>query len=138
MKFGEREEIDDWSGRIHDIMDEMLSRSFVGFRDQGCWQPATNVYETRDRYYICVELAGMDADAIDVECVDNRHVKIRGVRDQPRPAGVPGPLSVHALEIDEGAFRREIDLPDPIDIDHIEAGHSKGYLWITIPKITPR
>jgi HSP20 family molecular chaperone IbpA len=35
------------------------------------------------------------------------------------------------MEIDEGAFCREIDLPEPIDVDQMEATYAKGYLWIT-------
>ena len=55
------------------------------------------------------------------ECCERTRIRIRGRRAQPRPDGVEGPLSVHAMEIDEGPFSREIDLPEPIDMDQIEA-----------------
>lgn len=135
--FGRGDDPDEWSQKINDIMDEMLKRSFVPFRRSGAWQPATNVYETREHYFICVELAGVKQDEIDVECADRRRVLIHGGRCQPRPAGVAGPLSVHVLEIDEGEFRREIDLPEPVDDEHIDATYSEGFLWITLPKKNP-
>jgi len=135
-KFGQGEGFDEWTRKIHDIMDEMQKRDFVHFRDTGSWQPATNVYETRDAYYICVELAGVHERQIDVECVDQSRITISGNRAQPRPGGVEGPLSIHAMEIDEGPFRREIDLPEAIDVDGMEATYSKGYLWITAPRTT--
>jgi HSP20 family molecular chaperone IbpA len=82
-----------------------------------------------------VELAGVERDRIDVECIEGRRVLLRGTRDSPRPADTDAPLSVHALEIDEGPFRREIDLPEPVDVERIDARHRQGYLWIRLPKI---
>lgn len=135
-KFGQGAEFDEWSRKIHDIMDEMQKRSFVYFRDSGTWQPATNIYEARDAYYICVELAGVHARQVDIECVDRSCLTITGNRAQPRPDEVQGPLSVHAMEIDEGPFRREIDLPQAIDVQRVEATYSEGYLWIKVPRTT--
>lgn len=133
----QRDHFGPWSRKLGDIMDEMLKRSYVGFRNtSACWQPATDVFETRVDYHICVELAGLDESEIEVHCRDERVVVISGVRGQPRPAGVTGPLSVHALEIDEGQFHRQIELPEPVVVDQIEATHSKGYLWIRLPKKT--
>lgn len=141
MAFGNFDRNDDpekWSQKVRDIMDEMLKRSFVPFRDPGAWQPATNVYETRDFYYICVELSGVSREHIDVEVLEKSRVFVRGVRSQPRPKAAEGPLSVHVLEIDEGAFARQIDLPERVDDARIEATYDEGYLWITIPKSHPR
>lgn len=132
--FGQNDEFEEWSRKIHDIMDEMQRRAYVRFRDSGTWQPATNVYETRDAYYVCVELAGITREEIEIECSDARIILINGKRRQPRPDDVEGPLSIHALEIDEGPFRREIDLPEDIDVDALEAAYNEGYLWITAPR----
>ena len=126
--------VDDWSRKMHDVLDEMLKRSFVDFRDYGAWRPATNVYESDTAFYICVELAGVRLEEIEVECLSARHVKISGVRRKPVPEGEPAPLSIHALEIDEGPFAREINLPEPIVVDGVKAAHVEGYLWITLPR----
>jgi HSP20 family molecular chaperone IbpA len=134
-EFGQGEGFQAWSQKIHDIMDEMLRRDFVRFRDSGTWQPATNVYESQDAYYVCVDLAGVKEQEIDVECADQRRITLTGTRAQPRPDNLEGSLSIHALEIDEGPFRREIDLPEGIDVDRVEATYSRGYLWITIPRL---
>ena len=135
-KFGQGEGFDEWSQKIHDIMDEMQKRDFVHFRDVGTWQPATNVYESRDAYHICVELAGVCQEHIDVCLTEAGRILITGTRTQPRPDGVEGPLSVHAMEIDQGPFRREIDLPEEIEGDQVEATYTEGYLWITVPRKT--
>ena len=135
-RFGQSEGVENWSRKIHDIMDEMLNRTFVDFRDARAWQPAINVYETREAYFICVELAGVNEDEIDVECVDATRVVIRGRRAQPRPAGPDTILSVYVMEIDEGPFRREIELAQPVDVDAVQAAYTEGYLWITLPRTT--
>ena len=135
-KFGHGSDLDEWSRRIHDIMDEMRNRSFVDFRDTETWQPATDVYETRDRYFICVELAGVQPNAVDLVCPSRNRIVITGSRNSPRPAGIEGPLSVHVMEIDHGSFRREVQLPEPVDVDAVKATYDKGYLWIALPKIT--
>ncbi len=133
-KFGHDDEIHERARRIHDIMDEMLNRSFVHFRDAGTWQPATDVYENRDCYFICVELAGISPEAVDVECRDQRVVLISGGRGNPRPQGVHGTLSVHVMEINHGPFQRDIELPEPVNVDGVEATYDKGYLWVKLPK----
>lgn len=134
-KFGDSDPVGDWSRNINDIMDEMLKRNFVDFRDVGPWKPTTNVYETDAAYHVCLELAGVQEDQIDVECEAPATVKISGARAQPRPDGETGPLSMHVLEIDEGAFARELKLPGAIDIDRVDATYDRGYLWITLPKM---
>lgn len=135
-RFGQSEDFAEWSRKIHDIMDEMLKRSFVDFRDSGAWAPATNVYEYPDAYHICVELSGVQQDHLDVQCL-NQRVALAGMRHSPRPQGQGDPVSIHALEINEGVFRREIELPGPVDVDAIEATYSKGYLWIRLPRTSP-
>lgn len=132
--FGGESDFAEWSRRIEQIMDEMLRRTFVQFRDVGAWQPATNVYETRDAYHICVDLAGMERDQVAVHWVSPMRLTIAGWRPQPRPPVSGGELSVHLLEVDEGRFERSIELPDPIDADGVEAWYEKGFLWITAPK----
>ena len=124
----------EWSRHIHAIMDEMLQRSFVEFRDAGPWRPATNVYERPEAYYVCVELAGVDKSELNVECKTPNHVVVRGCRKPPRPAQVNGPLSVLAMEVADGTFQAEIRLPEPIQVDAVDALYDNGYLWITLPR----
>jgi len=69
-----------------------------------------------------------------VQCASPQRLSISGHRLQPRPPDAAGVLSMHVLEIDEGPFRRELELPEPVDIDAVEASYLKGFLWITLPK----
>lgn len=130
--------MDEWSRKINSIMDEMLNRHFFEFRDCGEWQPDANVYESAAAWFVCVDLAGVGEDRIEVHCTDERHLIIVGQRGQPVPPGDEGKLSMQAMEIREGRFRRELELPKEIDIEAVEATYSKGYLWIRLPKLTAR
>lgn len=133
-EYGHDDAANDWSQRVHDMLDEMHQRNFVRFREAGTWQPPTDVYETHDAYFVCVDLAGIDGESADVECPNDRTLCISGTRCDPQPEGASGVLSVHVMEIERGPFRREVGLPESIRIDQVNATYSKGYLWITLPK----
>lgn len=135
-KSGEGQSMDEWNKNVHELIDEMHRRTYVQFRGTGAWQPATNVYEAATSYLICVDLAGVDEQEVDVEVRDGRRVMLQGRRARPTPVDPPDRLSIHVMEIDEGPFRREIELPVAVDVDAVEATYRKGYLWISLPKRT--
>ncbi len=137
-KFGHGERMDEWSRKVHTIMDEMRNRIFFEYRASGAWPPRVNVYAGRDAFYVCVELAGLERDLVCVECIDEHRIRISGQRPQPRVGVLEAPFSVELMEIDEGPFCREIDLPDAVDADTIESSYDRGYLWITVPKSPSR
>ncbi|MBN2448444.1 MAG: Hsp20/alpha crystallin family protein [Phycisphaerae bacterium] len=134
QRFGEGRNIDDWSQNIHDMIEEMHNRTFFQFRRADTWQPSINAYETETSYIVCVDLAGLEEKQVAVECVEERRIVIAGCRGKPRPEQHEGTLSVHMMEIDEGPFRREMELPQAIVADAVEAEYRKGYLWIHLPK----
>ncbi|MDD4888877.1 MAG: Hsp20/alpha crystallin family protein [Phycisphaerae bacterium] len=100
------------------------------------WQPAVNLYESKTSYFVCVDLAGMDRESIDVVLNDNVLV-ISGARDHPRPPESAGHLSIHLMEIDQGPFCRSVEIPTEVDLSAIRATYaSGGFLWIELPKTT--
>lgn len=129
---------DAWSRSVRDIWDEMLNRSFVEFRDGGSWQPAINLYESDTHYHVCVDLGGMERDGIDVQCLDARRLTIRGSRANRGPCGSAAPVRIVAMEINEGPFARQVELPGLVEVDRVEAGYDKGFLWISLPKAKTR
>ena len=47
------------------------------------------------------------------------------------------PHDVYAsMEIEEGPFQREIELPGPVDTRELAVRHDRGYVWVTLRKIT--
>jgi HSP20 family protein len=97
--------------------------------------PDVNLYELDANYIVCVDLAGVSKDEIDLQLVDSQ-LRLKGVRAAPQPHadGAQARVRVHLMEIDHGAFCRTVDLPQDVDKDHIKASHENGILWITIPK----
>ena len=104
------------------------------------WQPKLNFYETPDRYLVCVELAGMRRDEINVS-VRNGALYLRGTRKRPEiPAAQcetdASPVSVHVMEIDSGPFHRKLPIPSDSKVDEVSALYRQGYLWIVLPRET--
>ena len=103
---------------------------FFRFSPPDAWQPATNLYETKDRYVVCVDLAGVNRKEIDVE-VQQDVLVIQGQRESPRPQSRS---KVHLMEIDHGNFRRTITIPSSVQMTNIKARYVDGYLWVELPK----
>ena len=114
---------------------EQLQKGF--FYPGETWTPSVNLYETATHYLVCVDLAGVDKEKIDVEVADRR-LKLRGARAVPNYSPDSNDpqekVRVHLMEIDHGAFNREVEIPDDADRHKIAAAYRNGLLWIEIPK----
>jgi HSP20 family protein len=124
--------------RLGRMMDEMLGNQYVRFARADRWRPAVNLYETESHLVLCVELAGMPRDQIDVRAEFDR-VILRGERGDPQPAEPSderAPHCIHMMEIDVGPFLREVRLPVPIEVDGVHATYREGFLWVHMPKQT--
>ena len=93
------------------------------------WLPPVNLYETGDEFLVCVDLAGVKRGAIDV-AHENGVLRLAGKREDP----LPRKKRVHLLEIDEGYFCREIEIPTSVAVGRIKAVLKQGFLWIHLPK----
>src|SRR3954467_1879720 len=91
-------------------MMEQLSKGYYGFMPSEVFTPNVNLYETETAYQVCVDLAGVEKDKIDIVVVDQRP-NIRGSRPVPPCPACEGEdenqrMRVHLMEIDHGAFSR--------------------------------
>jgi HSP20 family protein len=118
---------------------EQMQKGYYNFRPNDTWAPNVNLYENDEAYLVCVDLCGVDKEKIDLE-VANGRLSLRGSRavptyDEP-DAATPekGKLRVHMMEIDHGAFFREVELPEHVAQAKIEAHYRNGMLWIELPK----
>ncbi len=128
-------EFDELASRVDQIMDQIMHRPFLGFRTSQIWQPTINLYETNNAYHICVDLAGVNTDEIDIK-VENDILYITGQRETPAPKLTAGrTMKIHVLEIDHGQFYRAVKLPENVNTDDINAKYKKGLLWIELPKL---
>lgn len=121
-------------GCLGDMTYELRIRYLSVAREQ-TWRPAINAYCCRDQIVVCVELAGVDREQIELQAEPYR-LLLRGVRQalDPEIRESP-PLQVLALEIDQGAFQREIALPLQVDPARVRAEQRHGLLWIYLPLV---
>lgn len=135
---GGSEPINEWSRKVHDLLEQMSTRVFFEYRATDVWQPRVNVYSMHRQYCVCVEVAGLSPDAFAVHCLNESCIRISGRRVRPELPKQSGPCSMEVMEIDEGPFAREIDFPEPINMQRAEIIYDRGYLWILLPKSDTR
>jgi len=109
------------------------TRRLMLFPKSATWQPAINVFRCDQAYCVCVDLAGVAKEAIEL-VVEPGLLRIRGTRSAPQP-GAPHAktMRVLALEIDSGEFERELRLPPDVDPGRVTAEQENGLLWIRLP-----
>lgn len=122
----------DLSRQMGRIFEQM--KGYSNFAPGEVWSPSVNLYETDQMYLVCVDLAGVDKDRIDIS-VEGNLLRIHGRREIP-PPGEPARsrVKMHLMEIDHGAFSRDVELPVDVKQDNISARHTNGLLWIELPK----
>jgi HSP20 family protein len=120
---------------IQNEMNRLFGRTFgpgesTDAGTQGSWVPPLDVYETKDRYVITAELAGMKTDDVDI-VVEENVLTLRGERkfydDVTEDA-------FHRIERHYGPFQRRVALPQGVDTGTIEASMSDGLLTIEVGK----
>jgi len=93
------------------------------------FSPPADVYATKDRVVITVELPGIAEDAVEVHAEGADALTVRGRR---LPVG-PG-LAYHRLERSFGEFRCRLALPRGADPSRRRVGLENGVLTIEIPR----
>lgn len=116
---------------------QMLT-GFSKFAGAPGWTPAVNLYESAEAYVVCVDLAGVDKDKIAVD-VGSGVLSLRGNRLPPNKACPPEGLGlaqcrIHVMEIDDGPFSRQVELPSDVNEQAICARYRDGLLWIELPR----
>ena len=124
--------------RANKMTEQMLQKVYFNFCPSETWTPSVNLYENEHAYLVCVDLAGVDKEKIDVEVQDNQ-LTLRGTRPVPIPDDHATQTDtgrrprVHLMEIDHGAFCRQVELPVDVLRDQITAQYLNGMLWVEIP-----
>ncbi|KKM85437.1 hypothetical protein LCGC14_1289060 [marine sediment metagenome] len=130
------------AGQMSRWLDRVLGPDYQRYRGRGCWTPPINLYEVAGAFFLVVDLAGIDPEAVDLRVEDGRLI-LRGQRPSPRPAEceqddqgmAAGALRLHLMEIDHGPFLRVLELPETASTRDIEARYRSGFLWVRIPKV---
>lgn len=135
----ERSNFGQLARRLDRAVEQLIQRQVSHFSPTETWVPAINAYRLADRIEVCVDLAGVAKDSIDVQARPGQ-LCIRGLRQPPQPPHESHePIQILAMEIDHGPFERVVRLPRGVDVRRISAAAEEGLLWIRLPlKSRPR
>lgn len=96
------------------------------------WEPAIDLYETKDELVVIVELAGVKEG--DFQVIIERNVfTIRGEREMMLPDSKAAVY--HQMEISSGSFERSVALPEAVDVENAQASYENGLVEVILPKI---
>ena len=98
------------------------------------WSPAVDVFESRDRLVVVMEVPGLPPDALRV-VVRERDLVLSGER-RARRIG-PG-ATFHCLERPHGRFERAIPLDVAVDVARAQASLAGGVLTVVLPRLRER
>jgi HSP20 family protein len=117
---------------LHDLLALHERMNRLGTSDTPGWTPTVDLYETADRFVLCMELPGLTRDQIKIE-LQHETLTVRGDRTVSREEGV----HFHRVERGHGPFSRSFPLPQPVDADGIAADFRDGVLTVVVPKTVP-
>jgi HSP20 family protein len=111
---------------IH-LMQSLFWPAAKGFREPG-WQPAADVYRTRQGWLVKLDLAGVKREDI-VLGVHGTSLIVEGSR---RDLCLEEGCSHHLLEISYSRFRRCIELPCDLETAGLASDYRDGMLLVYI------
>jgi HSP20 family molecular chaperone IbpA len=117
---------------VWSMMNQLACGNYFRSSAPPAWSPRLNVYEASSEIIVCVDLAGMKREDIDVT-IEGRNLVITGVRTKPCVPGTPREVSVLLMEIDSGRFHRTVGIPNEVETHGIAAQYRDGYLFVILP-----
>jgi len=96
-----------------------------------CWNPAADIYETKDDFVFKVELPGISKEDIKVELTGD-NLSIKGERKEEKEVKKE---EYHRVERYCGSFTRSFRLPKNADGQNMKAAMKEGILELRIPKM---
>lgn len=98
------------------------------------WCPPVDVYETRGRLVVNIEVPGLPAESLKVS-FRGHNLVLSGER-RTRRTGAR--VSFQCLERASGRFERVLPLDVPVDIAQAKATLEDGLLTVTLPRLRER
>jgi HSP20 family molecular chaperone IbpA len=108
---------------------EYITTRYVWIHQTRVWRPPTDVYETEQAIRVQVEVAGMEHSDFSVT-LEGMALKISGNRKDPTERRI-----YHQMEIHNGEFLTEVELPVRVDPDFIRAHYHDGFLIVELRKV---
>jgi HSP20 family protein len=94
------------------------------------WTPRADIYETEDHVVVQLDIPGVDADSIDIQC-EKGMLSLKGERPFN---GSDAERKYYRVENVYGPFERYFEIPRTLDVNKVEAKYSDGVLKLVFPK----
>jgi HSP20 family protein len=94
------------------------------------WTPRADIYETLDSVVVQLDIPGVKADQIDIQC-EKGMLSIKGERPF---TGVIEQQTYYRIENVYGPFERYFEIPRTLDTNKVAAKCLDGVLTLTFPK----
>jgi len=116
--------------RLRREMNRLFETSSYGALRRAPSFPAMNVWTSEEGLIVTAEIPGVEIGDIDIS-VMNETLTVSGQRN---PDEVGEGVRYHRRERGYGRFSRSVQLPYPVDSDHVEATFKNGVLSIALPR----
>jgi HSP20 family protein len=120
----------DLERRIEEAFSKLIHEPWGKALASRLWQPAIDVYETDDAYFIEADLPGVAPNSVEIRLEGDR-LSICGRRQSMAWAQSGRMLR---LERASGEFCRVLELEHPVDCDRIEKQYEQGIFRARLPK----
>lgn len=120
---------------MDELFGDVLQRTGIGARPRAGFSPAVDVYYADDppRAVVTAELPGIDADRLSLE-IQGRELALSGHRS----AGESEGRVYQQVEIENGPFRRVVQLGAEVVAEQARAVYEDGMLRVELPLVEPR
>ena len=110
--------------------DQVLGRFFGDAWGVGHDSVRLDIDETPDEIVVRAEIPGVDPKDVEIELQG----EVLTIAGEKKHAATQTPTGTSYSERSFGAFRRQVGLPYPIEVDKVRAEHANGVLSIHLPK----
>ena len=109
-------------------LDRLTEQGLPGRRSGSARTFPTDAYRRGDRFFVHLDLPGVDADKIELTCEQN----VLTVRAE-RVFVAQEDDELIVSERPQGVYSRQLFVSDALDTDHIEANYDRGVLTLELP-----
>jgi len=133
---------DSWWDPLYDLdniqkqMNSLFNLSLSRFPEreagllEGAWNPAMDIYDSKDSVLVKVDIPGMKKEDIDISVHGNTLI-IKGEKRQEREVKEKNYVRTERFY---GAFNRAATLPAAVDAGKVQATYKNGVLELVLPK----
>ncbi len=122
--------------RIQNEMNRLFDSSLGGLKTresgllEGAWNPAIDIYDSKDNIMVKADVPGMKKDEIDIS-VHGDTLVIKGEKKQENKTKEKDFVRTERFY---GSFNRTLRLPSEVDSEKVNASYMNGVLEIVLPK----